>query len=150
MGRVVIKAFPMAFLLLITIGSAPAEFVAANPVHFVGVTPTSQWVDFFGEIKIDGIGAEVGDEVAAFDADGSLAGVFVVQESGSYGFLHVYRDDPETPRDEGAEPGDHITFRVWDASQNRESDAESVPISGPSPPQWTADGDRWNVYVRSC
>ena len=110
------------------------------------VVPTDRWVDFYGLAMIDGIPVEPGDEVAAFDPDGVLCGVYYVDVPGEYGFMPVYGDDPATPdADEGAEPDDPITFMFWDSIDGRELLPTYVVQTGPEPPQWTADGDQWNV-----
>jgi len=107
---------------------------------------TDRWVEFYGLAAIDGIPVEPGDEVAAFDPDGVLCGVYYVNVAGEYGLMPVYGDDPATPIvDEGAEPGDAITFMLWDASEGHELTPTCVVQTGPEPPQWTADGDQWNV-----
>jgi hypothetical protein len=110
------------------------------------VIPTDRWVEFYGLATIDGIAAEPGDEVAAFDPDAVLCGVYYVDVPGEYGLMPIYGDDPATTDvDEGAEPGDPIAFMIWDASERQELTATHVVHTGPEPPQWTVDGDQWNV-----
>jgi hypothetical protein len=120
---------------------------AGEPVHFLGVQPTSTWVDFYGTtFTIQGAPAEIGDEVGVFDPDGVLCGAFAVEVAGMYGFVHVYGDDPTTGEDEGAGAGDALTFVAWDASEDVE--IECIPL-GPDDAVWTADGDRWNVNLEA-
>ena len=110
------------------------------------VIPTDAWVEFYGLATIDEIAAEPGDEVAAFDPDGVMCGVYYLEVPGEYGLMRVYGDDPATTAvDEGAEPGDAITFMLWDASEVQELTAACVVHTGPEPPQWTSHGDQWNV-----
>jgi PKD repeat protein len=112
------------------------------------VIATDRWVEFYGLAAIDGIAVEPGDEVAAFDPDGVLCGLYYVDAPGEYGLMPVYGDDPATSGvDEGAEPGDPVTFMLWDASEGQELTATHVVHTGPDPPQWTADGDQWNVHL---
>jgi hypothetical protein len=120
-----------------------------DPAHFVGGTLSSEWVDFYGTtFAVLGAPAEVGDELGVFDPDGVLCGAFVVHTEGVYGFLHVYGDDSTTPAvDEGAIAGDALTFVAWDASDGREIPCAATVITGSEPPQWTADGDIWNVNL---
>ncbi len=74
------------------------------------VTPTRDWQDFYGYIK----GAKVGDIITAKDSNGVMAGKFIVNKEGKYGFLHVYGDDSTTTLDEGAKRGDIIKFYLND------------------------------------
>jgi hypothetical protein len=52
--------------------------------------------------------------------------------------MAVYGDDPHTPADEGAEPGDHISFTV---------NGRPALELGPDPAMWTGNGDRWEVNL---
>lgn len=62
-----------------------------------------------------------------------MCGSFTVTTQGQYGFLLVYRDDFTTPDiDEGAEPGDTITFYIND---------HIALTKGPDAPVWTLSGD---------
>jgi len=100
-----------------------------KPVYFKLISPTSKWADFYGSLTIDNEPVQIGDEIAAFDPQGNLCGVFVVKNEGSYGFLHVYADDDTTLSiDEGAVSGDKITFKVFDSSknENRTIDDEAI------------------------
>lgn len=131
---------------LVVAFSVALAALAAEPAHFLGVTPTQQWVDFYGTLLIGDIEAELGDEVGVFDQDGVLCGAFALSTTGMYGFLHVYRDDNATPSvDEGARPGDVLVFKVWDSSEQTETTCDTL---GPDPPVWTANGDHWNVDLR--
>jgi len=61
--------------------------------------------------------APVGTVIDAYDPDGVHCGTFtvgqIVDVDGIYGFLHAYGDDPWSEDvDEGADPGDLITFKV--------------------------------------
>jgi hypothetical protein len=110
-------------------------------MHFsLSTNPTDRWIDVYGSLTIGKKPAQVGDEVAAFDADGVLCGVYRVKSEGQYGFLHVYGDDGLSPEDEGASAGDSITFKVYDWSRGRELSADaSVTVS------WSGNKQRINV-----
>jgi len=103
----------------------PAPPELPDEAHFSVEAKTNKWMDVFGNLTVNGQPAEIGDEVAAFDPDGILCGVFRVHTKGLYGFLHVYGDDPATPEDEGAIPGDEITFRIYDPSKDQEIKAQA-------------------------
>ena|GEM_PF-2161040 len=122
-----------------------------DPAYFVGGTVSNEWVDFYGTtFTILGAPAEIGDELGVFDQDGVLCGAFVVRTVGIYGFLHVYGDDYTTPTvDEGAMEQDALTFVAWDSSEGREVPCTATVITGPELPQWTADGDIWNVNLNA-
>lgn len=97
-------------------------------------TPTNEWVGLFGQnnIFVNGELALPGDTVRAYDPDGVLAGQFIIKTIGKYGLMAVYGDDPFTEVDEGAEPGDSLTFKI--------NDLIATP-SGPDAPIWTSNGD---------
>jgi hypothetical protein len=145
------------------------------------VTPTWEWVDFKGSVTFNGQPAPVGSIVDAYDPDldaihvppGKVhCGTFTVTSSGLYGYMAVYRDDPYPPNDatdEGADPGDTISFkvmgrnalatgnRVWtssgDTSTVNLSATGIVAVTGVSYPNDTvaAPGDtiRFSVGVRN-
>ena len=97
-----------------------------------------EWVDFFGNITINSNPAPVGTVVKAYDPDGIMCGSYVVSTTGSYGFLHVLRDDNTTPSiDEGADPGDTIVFTI------NGLDATPTVVSGVV--LWTANGDQQEI-----
>jgi len=50
--------------------------------------------------------------VLALDPDGVVCGATVITTEGQYGLLACYGDDPTTPEDEGAQPGDTIQLVV--------------------------------------
>ena len=102
------------------------------------VIPTNEWVNFFSSsTTFDGSPVPVGAVIEAYDPDGVLCGTFTVHTAGQYGFLLVYKDDfTTTDIDEGADPGDTITFYI----------NEHLALSqGPDNPVWTSSGDIINV-----
>ncbi len=118
---------------------------AAMAAHFPPPTATSQWADFIGSGQL-----QAGDEVAFFDPQGVLCGLFTVTIAGQYGVLHVYADDPLTPSvDEGASNGDLLSVRIWDARAMREYAGSAVLltpgtaigsfVAASAPPIWTAN-----------
>ncbi len=77
------------------------------------VVPTNTWSSWYGTRLYSGCSrAVLGDLIQAFDEDGVLCGQFIVNETGQFGYLHVYGDDPLTEADEGANQGDLITFKI--------------------------------------
>jgi hypothetical protein len=101
------------------------------------ITPTDQWVNFYCEFNtLRGEPFPVGTVIDAYDPDGVHCGSFTVQETGAYGFMPVYRDDPWSPEDEGAEEGDIIRLYV--------NGIEAYPFVTP---YWTGNGDVQEVCL---
>jgi hypothetical protein len=109
-----------------------------------GVTPTQTWVNFYGLAHWpDGTPLPVGTTVLAVDPNGAVCGATPVTQAGQYGLLACYGDDPTTPEDEGARPGDTIRLVV---------NGQVVGMA-----VWTTHGDRqwvalgamsvWKVWV---
>ncbi|MFQ5854318.1 MAG: hypothetical protein ACE5LU_01550 [Anaerolineae bacterium] len=81
-----------------------------------------------------------------FDADGVACRAGIVTEAGLYGLLACYGDDPTTPADEGASPGDVLSFAV-----------DGAPAPASAKALWTAHGGLqwvplgavsfWNVWL---
>ena len=88
----------LTVLLLVASGG-----VSAQPIT------TNQWMDLYGYTE----GLTAGSVIEVYDDDGVLAGQAQVKPDGkSYGFVHVYQDDPATPNlDEGADPGDQLLIK---------------------------------------
>jgi hypothetical protein len=106
-----------------------------------------EWVNFFStNTAFLGRPVPVGAVIAAFDPEGVQCGEFTVVEEGKYGLMPCYRDDPDTPEDEGPQPGESISFKINGLP------ATPVPISlngTPVPPStpvtWTSFSDLWEV-----
>ncbi|MFQ5595792.1 MAG: CARDB domain-containing protein, partial [Anaerolineae bacterium] len=87
--------------------------LARQAERTTGVQTTNTWVNFYGPARLaDGKPAPAGALVQVFDADGVPCGAGIVTEPGLYGLLACYGDDPTTPADEGASPGDVLTFAI--------------------------------------
>jgi 2-keto-4-pentenoate hydratase/2-oxohepta-3-ene-1,7-dioic acid hydratase in catechol pathway len=98
------------------------------------LTPTDTSVDFCGYSR--GFHLKPGDVVSAYTPAGVLCGQCTVREADTYGFLHVYGDDPRTAQVEGALRGQTITIKV---------NGETVKCLGPDQPVWAGDGARVNT-----
>jgi hypothetical protein len=97
-----------------------------------GVTTTPQFVNFVSQqTTLNGQPVPKGSIVRAFDPDGVQCGEYVVDHAGWYGLMPCYGDDPMTPGDEGARPGDIIRFTI--------NDLPAAPL-GPDEPKWTQNG----------
>jgi hypothetical protein len=78
------------------------------------VRPTTEWINVYcNSASFNGVPLSPGDTIEAYDPDGVLCGRDFVREDGSFGYMPIYRDDSySTNIDEGAEPGDIITFKI--------------------------------------
>ncbi len=128
---------PLAYLRYIMVLGSLVLFsytgIAANNVD--RVTPTNEFVDFYGmNTNVDGELIPIGSVIIATDSNGTICGSFTVETLGEYGLMHVYRDNPLTPVDEGANPGDTIDFEI-----------EGIPAEvedGESSWSWNGDSKR--------
>ena len=135
------------------LGSPPAEQPGLLPsrrgAHDAGtialltsvITPTNDWADFWSQdSSFLGDPLPVGSVVDAYDPDEVRCGTFTVTLPGRWGLMHVYGDYPMSPDDEGASPGDTITFVVngytatvasgtatWESRALREIELETTP-----------------------
>lgn len=100
------------------------------------VIPTTQWMNVYCHApSLDGAPFTPGDTVKAFDPDGVYCGKYIVRPDGGFGFLAVYRDDSWTPDvDEGAKPGDRISFKINDTE-----------VATTQEVYWTGFGDKIEV-----
>lgn len=105
--------------------------------------PTNEWVSFYsdGGLMINGDVAPPGMVIRAYDPDGVLCGLDTTEVAGSYGLMPVYRDDATTEQvDEGADPGDQLTFTINGYPAN--------PTNMDSP-TWTSNGDRFELNLEA-
>lgn len=106
------------------------------------VAATTAWMNVYSPYSLlDGGPLPAGTLVEAYDPQGVPCGEFVVSRDGKYGLMPIYGDDPSTPADEGALPGDTITFWV-NGVQATSTPAKLV---------WTTYGDvqRADLYAAS-
>jgi hypothetical protein len=83
----------------------------------VQVTP--RFTMLYGSATLEGVDVPVGTEVQAVTPRGEVAGCFVVNVPGQYGFMHVYGADPSaTPPIPGFQDGEpvHILINGFDAT----------------------------------
>ena len=106
------------------------------------LNPTNEWISFYSDNTTFWRGPiQIGDVVTAVDPDSVVCGIFQVTSPGQYGFMPVYRDDPTSPNiDEGAEPGDTLTFRI---------NGYPARALGPDAPVWDFFGSRLHVDLET-
>ncbi len=110
---------------------AQSAYVLSGPE----IIPTNEWINVYCDYpELNGVPLVLGDVIIAWDPDGVPCGIDTVREDGSFGFMPIYRDDPNSDVDEGAEPGDVIAFKI---------NGEEV---FPEPPVvWTANGHSFEL-----
>lgn len=105
-------------------------------------------VFFWGSVKVNGIDAEVGDELGIFDPNAKVndgcIGAAVITTKGHYQGIPAYEDDPVTTEKDGAISGDNLTFKLWKASENKYYEMDP---NGPDEPVWTTNLDVHNVNL---
>ena len=108
--------------------------IALGLDHFPLPISTSSSSVYSGYIKINGVDAGEGDEVAFLDTDGVLCGHTRIGTAGQYGSFPVYGDDFTTVDvDEGAKSDDILTVIVWDISEKRELRDACLVLTGGDP-----------------
>lgn len=125
---------------------ALATGLAAAPAP--DVTPTNEWLNLFSASSTaNGQALQVDAVVAVFDPQGVQCGEFVVNTTGKYGMMPSYRDDTTTPDvDEGAEPGDILSFTIDGAAAiPRARSLNGVAVDPDTVVTWTANLNRWEV-----
>lgn len=96
-------------------------FVTENFVPPFTFSPTNSSGVFLGQAQIDGVPAESGDWVAAFDEENNCAGANEVIIFNSVGYINltIYGDDPTTiDIDEGINTGESFTLKIYDSSED--------------------------------
>jgi hypothetical protein len=96
--------------------------------------PGPEWVNFFSaNTTFLSQPIPVGAVIEAFDPQGVKCGEFTVTTEGKYGLMPCYGDDKTPPDlvDEGAEPGDVISFTI---------NGLPATAAGPDDPVWTSHG----------
>ncbi|HOL68201.1 MAG TPA: hypothetical protein PKX93_12160, partial [bacterium] len=126
-------------------GMNPSSIATSEYLFPFGIlTTTNTWINFYGNATINSVNVQPGDMIAAFDPQGVCCGTWKVTTAGFYGFMPVYGDDPTTPtRDEGAQNGDTITFKIWSAAEKKIYLATAL---GPDSILWQ-DGVNRNVNL---
>lgn len=94
-----------------------------NPTHFQPVyigNPYLAMNIYLTVVNIDGVTAEVGDEIGIFDGDICVGAKVITSPIDLYLALVAATDDPTTSEKDGFTPGNPISYRIWDASKSLE------------------------------
>jgi hypothetical protein len=77
-----------------------------------GVQPTPFFTILYGDLTVNDSPAPPGARVEAITPRGDVAGCFVVDQAGSYGFMHIYGEDTGSSPVAGFREGEVITLRI--------------------------------------
>ena len=94
-----------------------------EPAHFQPVyigNPYLAMNIYLTVVNIDGVTAEVGDEIGIFDGDICVGAKTLTGPIGQYLAMVAATDDPTTPEKDGFTPGNPISYRLWDYSTQSE------------------------------
>lgn len=105
-------------LLVLFLGDRATAGHFPTPVPNPGV-----WCDFLGNLKINGINTEIGDEVAFYNEQGDVLGATTVSTAGQYGAVAIYG------------VGETVAIKVWDTSAALEYSNECITITPETPPE---------------
>lgn len=104
-----------------SVGEGHYDFVLTDANHSILIE----------EFNMGGSPAVASDEVGVFTEAGFCAGASLVEQVGEGLGLAAMGDGPDTRYCiEGFEAGEHMTLKVWDASQGREYDPQIEIIDG--------------------
>lgn len=141
---------PQKWVLVIAVclGCLLAEILSPRLVRG-DIIPTNTWVDFYSIASTyQAAPAPVGAVIAIFDAQGVQCGEFIVTHAGQYGLMPCYGDDPLTPQDEGATPGDVLHFTInGQAAQTKAVSVNGVPVAPNMIVIWGPVRSLWQVNL---
>lgn len=125
---------PAVFVIGIILLFMPLAGVSDSPQ--VENSPTDQWINIYCSSSsiMNGQNLSEGAVIMALDPDGVICGIDTVDVDGHFGFMQIYKDDPETPVDEGADDGDTIAFIITGPL------LKSEPVV-----MWNKDNDPYDV-----
>lgn len=89
--------------------------LASKQKSSLSTIPTRNWITVWGNgINLGNEPIPVGTIVKAFDSQGNVAGHSVIKEEGKLHGMSIYRDDPTTDKDEGADLNEYLTLTFGD------------------------------------
>jgi hypothetical protein len=83
-----------------------------------GSNPFSPMNIVISDIKTDGFKVEEGDELAVFDGELQVGSVVISGNGSEYYGVIARTDDPITDHTDGFIPGNEISFKYWDNSED--------------------------------
>lgn len=103
-----------------------------------GVSATPSFTVVYGDLTVNGQPALPGTRVEAVAPRGEVAGCFVVEAAGRYGFMHVYGEDGGEPPLPGFRAGEPLRLRV--------NGVEATPETAPA---WQDDHEPHRVDLQA-
>jgi len=101
-----------------------------HAAHFQQPVSSTVSCDFYTKIEINGLPADISDEVAFFDPQGTLCGLHIVEQISENAIIHIFGDRFDTQDiDEGATEQDTLLVRIWDASESKEYAGSDIQLS---------------------
>lgn len=89
--------------------------LASKQKSHLSTTPTRNWITVWGNgINLGNEPIPVGTIVKAFDSQGNVAGHSIIKEAGKLHGMSIYRDDPISDKDEGADVNEYLTLTFGD------------------------------------
>jgi len=143
-GMQIIKNTTKYFLLINLFFLLIISNVYADEPFTFDIPNTNSFMSLIGDyFYIDGEPAEIDDQIAVFDQEGTLCALFegsVVSDGTPHGFFNftVYGDDPSTPLIEGASITEELSFIVYDASNQLRIPLDNSMMNPKSP---------WGLYT---
>ncbi|MCF8301904.1 MAG: T9SS type A sorting domain-containing protein [Bacteroidales bacterium] len=122
-------------------GQETIEVTIQFPIHFdfEGGNPLDPvWTLYLSTATLDELSLQPNDEIAIFDGD-TLVGAYVLDEvlTPEDQFEHFLTAFSTLTYGNGYDPGNPITLKCWDASEQEESGSFEVSFSDPYGDAWT-------------
>jgi len=117
LNKRVLNFFNLLFLMM-TLFIIKSSF--ASPPFSLPQNDSRYSMSIYGEIfTINNIDAQDGDQIAVFDPQGTICGLFSTTPDmiGLGFYVEIYGEDPDTVVDEGPLSNEILTFVVWDESE---------------------------------
>lgn len=132
-------AYKTGFYPTLMSATAPDDNIVVTLQPTPDPNPSDRWITLSCDDNyLDDNPLPVGSVVEAWDQMGTLCGQYFVSTAGAYGPMLVFGDNPGTPGDEGADPGEELVMTI-----------NALPASAWPTPIWTFNGDSYEVCLNS-
>lgn len=120
--------------------------LAHQPFSVYGDPGPPEWVNYYGgDARLYGEPVPEGAVITAHGPQGVQCGQFTVKSAGKFGALPCLRDG-----DDGAEPGDRISFRVNGLPTTAVPlSLNGSPVDPSTPITWSGLGDLWEIKLEA-
>jgi len=107
--------------------------INAQSSYFSAPVTTPVSCDYYIHLSVNGVPADLNDEIAFFDPQGNICGLYQVEQQNETIIVHVYGDVGFTQLDEGALPNDELFIHLWDHSAAKEYAHDHLLVSSITP-----------------